>query len=136
MTTAAASGRAVARRGHGWIVFAGIMMVIAGVVNVLNALWAFDHDNTSVDALLYSSSLTGWGWLYLILGIGLIVVGISIFRGAVWAMWTGIIVAAVAAMLNVLWIFAYPISTLVLIGLSILVIYALMVHGVGSDELV
>jgi hypothetical protein len=115
-------------------VFAGIMLIIAGVMNVLDALWAFDHNNTRVDTLLYSSSLTGWGWFYLIVGIALIVVGIAIFRGAPWAMWTGVFAAALGAMVNVLWIFAYPITSLLLVGLNILVIYALIVHGEDFAE--
>jgi hypothetical protein len=117
-------------------VFAGVILIIAGVMNVVDALWAFDHDNTRVDTLLYSSSLTGWGWFYLIVGIGLIVVGVSIFRGAVWAIWAGILAAAFAAVANMFWVFSYPIESLVLMGLNFLVIYALVVHGADVEEAV
>jgi hypothetical protein len=136
MSTAAAGGRAVPLPGHRWIVFAGVILIIAGVMNVLDALWAFDHDNTRVDTLLYSSSLTGWGWFYFIVGIGLIVVGVSIFRGAVWAIWAGILAAAFAAVANMLWVFSYPVESLVLMGLNFLVIYALVVHGADVEEAV
>jgi hypothetical protein len=134
MATAAAGGRAIPRPGHGWIVFAGIMMIISGAMNVLDGLWALDHDKTPVDSLLYSSSLTGWGWFYLIVGIVLIGVGIGILRGASWALWAGVFAAAIGVLLQMLWVFAYPITSLVLMGVDILVIYALLVHGDTMEE--
>ena len=135
MATAAASARSLPRVGHGWVVFAGTIILIAGVMNVLNALWAFDHNDTRVDSLLYSSSLTRYGWLYLLLGIALIVVGVSIFRGAEWASWAGIVAAGISMLLNMAWIFAFPIPSLVLILLDTLVLYGLVMYGPGAKKL-
>jgi len=131
---ATASADAGRRVGHGWIAFAGTIIIIAGVMNVLNGLWALDHDNTRFDALLFSSKLTGWGWFYLLVGIALIGVGISIFRGAPWATTAGVAAAGVGMFLNFLWVFAFPIPSLVLIGLYTLVLYGLMTYGAGSGR--
>ena len=71
-------------RGTGWIVFAGIMMILAGGNMAINGLWAL-HATTQVeksfgDTLLFSSSnLDTWGWLYLVVGAVVLVAGFTVF---------------------------------------------------------
>jgi len=132
---ATASTEVVGRReGRGWVAFAATIIIVAGVMNILNGLWALDHDNTRVDSLLFSSKLTGWGWFYLVVGIVLVVIGVSIFRRAPWATQAGVIAAGIGMFLNFLWIFAFPIPSLALIGLYTLVLYGLMNYGAGADR--
>jgi hypothetical protein len=117
------------RTGSGWITYAGVMLIVAGFLDVIHGLWALDRSDTQSNLLLYADKLGGWGWFYLILGIILVLAGIGVFYAAQWARWTGIIVASVAVVGNALWMFVFPVQSLILILLSTLVIYALVVYG-------
>ena len=71
-------------RGTGWIVFAGIVMILAGGNMAINGLWAL-HATSQIeksfgDTLLFSSSnLDTWGWIYLIVGAVVVLAGIMVF---------------------------------------------------------
>ena len=118
-------------RGSGWIVFAGILMILAGANMAINGLWAL-HANEAVqksfgDTLLFSSSnLDTWGWIYLIVGAVVLVAGISVFFRAAFGVVVGIIVAMVQALLAFFWLFSpYWQGALVIFALDMLVIFAL-----------
>lgn len=115
----------------GWIYFAGIMLLIggilssiAGLVAALNDQWVvFSHTN----ALLLD--LSGWGWLHLLLGVVLILSGIGVFSGNVLARTVGVIAAGLSLIANFLWLPAYPLWALVVVAIDLFVIWALIVHG-------
>ena len=118
-----------ARTGGGWIAFAGVMMILAGMLDVVNGLWAIDHQDTAVDGLFFKDNLEAWGWFYLIVGIVLIVAGFMVFQRAPWAVTVGVIVAMLGAITNMFWIFQYPIASLVIVVINVMVLYALVVYG-------
>jgi hypothetical protein len=119
-------------RGSGWIGFAGIMLIIVGALDIVNGLWALDH-KSNVDALLYESKLETWGWIMLIWGILVLLAGFLVFGRSQFGRWIGVIAAAIAMIVNMTWIFAYPIAALTEVFLSALVLYALIVYGGRSD---
>ena len=121
------------RRGRetGWIVFAGIVMILAGGNMAINGLWAL-HSSSQIeksfgDTLLFSSSnLDTWGWIYLIVGAVVVVAGFLVFFRAAFGMWIGIIAAMVQAFFAFFWIFSpYWPAALVILALDLAVIYAL-----------
>jgi len=122
------------RGGRGWIAFSGIVLIIAGMINVIDGLWAIRTQDTRVDSLFFNNNLDAWGWFYLILGIVLVVAGFAVFGGAPWAAMVGIVFATVAAVLNMFWIFTYPIASLVLVLLCVLVVYGLTVYGLPEES--
>ena len=118
-------------RGTGWIVFAGVVMILAGGNMAINGAWAL-HASSQIeknfgDTLLFSSSnLDTWGWIYLIVGALVFLGGIAVFFRAAFGMWIGIIAAVVQAFIAFFWIFSpYWPGALVIIVLDLLVIYAL-----------
>jgi hypothetical protein len=118
--------------GRGWIVFAGIVLVLAGALNALNGLWALDNQDTNFDALVFDGNLEAWGWIFLIWGIVVIVAGIGVFNRASWAMVLGVAAAIVGAVANMFWLFSYPIQSLIAIGMYLLVLYGLAVFGYAA----
>lgn len=122
-------------RGSGWIGFAGIMLIIIGALDIVNGLWALDHKNTSpaVGQLLYESKLETWGWIMLIWGILVLISGFLVFGRSQFGRWIGIIAASIAMIVNMTWVFAFPIAALIEVFLAALVLYALIVYG-GRDE--
>ena len=117
------------KAGTGWIAFSGVMLIIVGLLDVVDGLWALDRADTKSNALLYADKLGGWGWFYLILGIILVLVGIGVFYRSQLARWIGIIVASIAVVSNMLWVFVFPVQSLIVMFLATLVVYGLVVYG-------
>jgi hypothetical protein len=128
-------GDALERKADRWLAFAGLMLILSGLLNLFDGLWALRRDDTAVDALFFENNLDGWGWLYLLLGIALIAAGFAVFARARWAVVFGIAIGLLAATLNFFWIFAFPIATAVVVTLNILVVYALTMYGLPESEL-
>jgi hypothetical protein len=117
--------------GIGWITFAAVMLMLAGMSNVLNGLWALDKkdDLPLLNTVVFDDNLEAWGWFFVIMGIVLVIAGFALFNKAQWARWLGIAVAAFSGLINMTWLFDYPISALIHMTLAALVIYALAVYG-------
>jgi len=111
----------------GFTVFAGVMMVIIGVYQVIVGLSAIiEHTFYRVTPnYVFAFNVTGWGWIHLIFGVILVVVGFSILAGQTWARVAGIVLAALSAIANFLFIPYYPLWSILIIALDILVISAL-----------
>jgi hypothetical protein len=118
-------------RASGWVAFAGVMLIISGALDIVSGLWALDHKGTVTD-LLYENKLETWGWIYVIGGIVVVLAGFAVFGRAQWARWVGVLVAAVSIIVNMTWVFAYPIQSLILVMVGAMVLYALIVYG-GRD---
>jgi uncharacterized membrane protein HdeD (DUF308 family) len=121
-----------AEKGSGWIGFAGVMLVIAGALNIVNGLWVLDHKDIGgeqVAELLYETNLETWGWIYLIVGIIVLIAGFAVLNRAQWARWVGVITASISIIVSMAWVFAFPIQALIVIFLQTLVVYALVVYG-------
>lgn len=127
-------GDAYERKADRWLTFAGLMLILAGLLNFFDGLWALQRDDTAVDALFFENNLDAWGWFYLILGIALVAAGLAVFARARWAIVGGIAVGLVAATLNFFWIFTFPIATAVVVTLNILVVYALTMYGLDESQ--
>jgi hypothetical protein len=117
------------KEGTGWLTFSGVMLIIVGFLDVINGLWALDRSDSFSRDLLYADKLGGWGWFYLILGIILVLAGIGVFYRSQVARWIGVILASIAVVSNMLWIFAVPFAALVAAFLASLVVYGLVVYG-------
>jgi hypothetical protein len=116
----------------GWIAFAGVIMVMAGIFQATAGLVALVNDDVYVvasDRLALTLDYTQWGWVHLILGSVVATAGLAIFSGRVWARAVGVLLAALSALAHLLFISAFPFWSLIVIAMDVLVIYALCVHG-------
>ncbi|GAB4047132.1 MULTISPECIES: DUF7144 family membrane protein [Catellatospora] len=129
--------KATERIGSGWLSFAGLLILLLGVFNVVEGIFAIANDRyaayaTSTQGELYLFNLHTWGWLHVLLGAVLIAVGAGIWSGKEWARGAGIGLAGATALLQMLYLPVYPFWSLINIALCILVIYALVVPPRGS----
>ena len=116
--------------GYGLVTFAGVMLLIAGVLNTLYGIAAIDKANFFVhDAKYVFGNLQTWGWFLVVVGVAQLFAAFAIWRGASWGRWFGVACATVNAILQMLWIPSYPILSFVLLGLDIMVIYGLLAYG-------
>jgi hypothetical protein len=112
--------------------FAACMMFLIAAFQIIEGLVAiFDRGYYQVSSshLVVHVSYTGWGWVHLLVRIVLGFAAAGVLTGNVVARTVGVILAAVSAVLNLLFIAAYPIWGVVLITVDIVVIYALTAHG-------
>jgi hypothetical protein len=116
--------------GAGWLMFAGSMLAIVGTLNILYGIAAIDSANVFVaDARYVFSDLNTWGWFLLGAGTIQFLAAFSIWNGTSWGRWVGILSAAGNAVLQLLFLPAFPFLSLALFSLGILVLYGLVVHG-------
>jgi hypothetical protein len=116
--------------GYGLVTFAGVMLTIAATLNTLYGIAAIDGAHFYVqDARYVFGDLNTWGWFLLALGIAQFFAAFAIWRGAAWGRWFGVACASVNAILQTLWIPAYPILAMTILTLDIIVIYGLLAYG-------
>ncbi len=116
----------------GWIAFAGVIMVMLGMFHVIEGIVALaqnDYFLVSPSRLVLNVSYTAWGWIHILGGAVVVVAGVAVFAGQVWARVVGTLVAAVSIILNVAFLSAYPVWSVLMIALAVVVIMALTVHG-------
>jgi hypothetical protein len=125
-------GQSGASGWTGWVVFAGIMMVLLGVFHAIQGLVALFQDEyflVGKNGLTLHIDYTAWGWIQLIAGVIVFAAGLAVFVGQVWARSVGVLVAMLSAIVNVGFLAAYPIWSTMMIVLDVLIIWALVVHG-------
>lgn len=115
----------------GWVYFAGFMMVVMGIFQTIAGLTALLNDKFYVvtENSLAVFNFTTWGWIHLILGIVVLSAGSAIISGHVWGRVVGVVLATFSLLANFLFITAYPIWSIVVMVIDVLIIYALTVHG-------
>jgi hypothetical protein len=120
----------------GWIAFAGVMMVLAGILNAVYGLVAIVNDEwvAWTNSTAVYLDISQWGWVHLILGLIVLAAGIGVFSGNVLARLVGIVVAALSLIGNFFFIPAYPLWALTVIVIDALVIWALTAHGSEMRE--
>ncbi len=117
-------------KGVGWITFAGIMLMVAGVLNVIYGIAAVDNSKFFIHETQYIlSDLKTWGWITIILGALQILAAFSIWSGGGFGRWFGIIVASVSSIGALMSIPAYPFWSLAVFAVDILIIYGLAAYG-------
>jgi len=115
----------------GAIAFAATILTLSGIFQVLTGLVAIFDDEFFVVTRNYTFDLdvTAWGWLHLLVGLGVLVTGIGLYSRRTWAGVAAIMLAMLSALLNFFFIPYYPIWSLLVIGLNIWVIWALTRPG-------
>ena len=120
----------------GWIVFAGAVLLMTGVLNILEGIVALVDDQRVLVARdrLVLVDLTGWGWTLLIFGIVMAATGLGLFSAQNWARVTAVIVVGLHAIAQIAWLAAYPLWSILMITLDVVIIYALTARWPASEE--
>ena len=123
--------RATSGWAVGLIVFAAIMLMMAGTFQFLAGLVALFENEFYVATRNYVFQLdaTTWGWIHLLLGIVVAVAGWGLLSGRTWGRVVAITVAAISALANFLFLPYYPFWALTIIALDVLVIWAVAARG-------
>ncbi|HVC06119.1 MAG TPA: hypothetical protein VND98_00830 [Solirubrobacterales bacterium] len=118
----------------GWWVFAGILLLITGVLDIIYGIAAIGNSKFfTKDAAYIISSLHTWGWVTLIIGVLELVAAFSLFSGGEFGRWFGIFIASLNAIGVLLSMPAYPFWSLAIFALSIIIVYKLAEGPRGSE---
>lgn len=115
----------------GWIMFAGVIMIIAGIFQAFSGLVAIIDDGFYVVGREYVVQFdpTTWGWIHLIIGLVVLASGFGVLSGNVLARTVGVLIAAASMVAAFFWLPWYPIWAIIIIAIDFAVIWALTVHG-------
>jgi hypothetical protein len=127
--------------GQGFVTFAGVMVMIAGVLNTIYGIAAIDKATFFTQNAKYVfADLKTFGWFVLILGAVQVFAAVAIWSGTGWGRWFGVACASANMILQMLWIPSAPFLALTILVLDILAIYGLLVYGgrrraaIGAEE--
>ena len=118
-------------RGEARAMFAAILLVIAGVLNVIYGIAAISNgDFFSQHTVYVVFGLGFWGWVTLIIGLVQLTGGYSLFSGGTYGRTIGIIAATLGAIESLLSIGgSYPYWSLGIFALCLIVLHGLVVYG-------
>lgn len=131
----------VASRGSavwaGWIAFAGVAMIVAGLLDVLEGLIAVTRGRYFViagDELVFFDHAT-WGWIVFAWGLVVLTAGFGLLTAAAWARWFTIAAAGVSIVLELLFLGATTSEVwgLTIVAFNTIVLYALLVHWYDAE---
>jgi hypothetical protein len=123
-------------KGTGWVIFAAVMMAVAGVMRIFDSIWAFSYHGTlpqNLEDAIFGHSLKTYGWVYLAVAVILLLAAFGVLMGSQVARWIGVAAGALACISAVWWIPYYPIWSMTYVLIGALVIYGLVVYG-GEPE--
>ncbi|MEU6712512.1 hypothetical protein ABZ897_13610 [Nonomuraea sp. NPDC046802] len=111
--------------------FAGSIMVLVGVFSIVAGIAAIFRSNVYVfrGNYVFMWDVTGWGWIHLALGILVLLAGLAVFSGQAWARVVGIVLAGLSAIVNFMFLPYYPIWTVLIILLDVMIICALAMYN-------
>ena len=116
----------------GWIVFGGVMLMMLGSFQIIQALVALFDDGfylVKQNGLVVNVDYNAWGWVHLLIGVVAVLSGVGLLAGNMAARIAGVAVAFLSALVNLAFISAYPVWSTMIIVIDVIVIYAIIVHG-------
>ncbi|MFZ2530657.1 MAG: hypothetical protein WAX14_23890 [Rhodococcus sp. (in: high G+C Gram-positive bacteria)] len=105
---------------------AAVILVTLGIISFFQGIAAVAEDEVFVRGIeyVYKLDFTSWGWIHIVLGVLMVIVGIALMAGQTWARVSAVIIAALSIIANFLWLPYYPWWSILIIALDIVVIWA------------
>lgn len=106
---------------------AAVLFVTVGILQVLQGIAAVAGDEVfAVGAdYTYEFDLTVWGWIHIVLGVLIALVGVALVSGGIWARTLAVVIAALSIVVNFLWLPYHPVWASVIIAIDAVVIWAI-----------
>jgi hypothetical protein len=117
-------------RGEGWVTFAGVMLMIVGIMNFIGGIAAIDNANFYAgNAQFVFSDLNTWGWIIMITGGVQVIAAFGIWAHNQLSRWLGVFFASLNALAQLLFIPAQPLWSVAIFAVDVLIIYGLITYG-------
>ncbi|ROS25873.1 hypothetical protein [Cellulomonas sp. PhB150] len=121
----------------GWVWFAAFALITVGLFNVVAGLVAIF---SSEKVLAWTNSglaiidVSTWGWVHLILGAIITLVGFVLFGGAPWVRATAVVLVVLNLLAQFVSLPVTPWWSIVVIALDLVILWALIVHGDEAER--
>lgn len=118
-------------RGEARAVFAAVLLLIAGVLNVIYGIAAIAGANYYTDnAHFVFANLSFWGWITLIIAVIQVTGGVSLIGGGTYGRVIGLIAAFLGAIVSLIAIAGpNPFWAIGVFALCVVVLHGLIVYG-------
>ncbi|MFI1964352.1 hypothetical protein ACH429_09545 [Streptomyces pathocidini] len=113
---------------NGGTTFAGVLLAVTGLLSIFRGIMGIAKNDVFVATkdYVFRWDLTGWGWMHLILGLLVFLVGLALLKAApAWARTAGVVLASLALIVNFLSLPWHPLWSLILVALYAFIIWAL-----------
>ena len=125
-----AGGRHAEGRGLGLVMFAAILLLIAGFFNMIYGIAAIANSHVfTANAHYVIGNLRAWGWITLIISVLQLVAAAGVLAGNQLARWFAVAVVGLNAIDMMFFIPAYPFWALTIIALDVVALYGLCAYG-------
>jgi len=115
--------------------FAGTMLVLAGIFSIIDGIAAVSNSSIYVSgAQFIFSNLNAWGWAFILIGAFELLIGFGIFARNSLATFMGIVIAGLSVLVELAASARYPLWTLVMVALDVLIIYGLCAYGFQQEQ--
>ncbi|MDF3305667.1 hypothetical protein CJ179_22430 [Rhodococcus sp. ACS1] len=114
---------------------AAILLLTVGVISFFQGIAAVASDDLLVIGVQYTYQFdtTAWGWIHIVLGVVLAISAIGLMTGATWARVVAVCIAALSILANFLWLPYYPLWSILIIALDVVVIWAVTTWDTARD---
>ena len=112
----------------GWVIFAAAVMFTIGALDIIQGIAALAKDEifyVAESGLLVTTDYTAWGWSLIIWGIVLMLGAAALFSLKSWGRWFAFAVVLLNGILQAAWFPAYPLWSLIVLALNVVVLFAL-----------
>jgi hypothetical protein len=117
-------------RGEDWVVVACAILSFAGILNIIDGALAIGGSRVYASNAVYVfSDLSTWGWIVLVLGVALIAAARGVIQGSEFWRWFGVAAASINALAQLLFAQSYPVWSIAVFALDVIVVYALSAHA-------
>jgi hypothetical protein len=113
----------------GGLFFASVIMVLAGIFQIFQGIAALakDHVFVATPNYLFKFDTTAWGWIHLVIGVVVGVLGYFVLYTTTWARVVGIAVVGLQMFSNFFFLPYYPFWAMTIIALDVFVIWVLAI---------
>lgn len=116
----------------GWVGFASFMLVLTGFFSLVAGFVALFKDTVYIHGAtgtVWVLDYTQWGWIHVALGLLALLAAASLAKGNMYGRIFAVLLALVSAVANMAFVPEYPVWSILVIAVDVLVIYAVTVHG-------
>jgi ABC-type multidrug transport system permease subunit len=117
------------RSGSGWVVFAGVMLLVASVLNAIYGFSAIYNDDYVAEEEFLYGPVSLWGWLAVGIAVVMLITALGVFVRNAMATYLGIFIAAVNALVHLTAIGGATALSILVIAVDALIVYGLAAHG-------
>jgi hypothetical protein len=123
-------GRHAEGRGLGLVMFASVLLLIAGFFNMIYGIAAIANSHVfTANAHYVIGDLRTWGWITLIISVLQLIAAAGVLAGNQLARWFAVAVLGLSAIDQMFFIPAYPFWSLTIIAMDVVALYGLCAYG-------